>query len=154
MARAEIRPMRVEWQGDKRFRGTDAAGSPVDIDPAQVQGVKPSELLPMALASCSGTDVIEELQSRGGVLESFVVEARSLRGIASPWPFTKIRLRYVVSATGVTTEDVEDAVRLSLGDRCTVAATLGSRVVIEPSIEFTPPSDSPVVHAAAEDMSS
>jgi len=64
----------VTWEGQRRFDGIDAKGIPVDIDGSQQVGVRPSDLLPMALASCSGVDVVSQL---GEELTGLSIESRS-----------------------------------------------------------------------------
>jgi len=52
----------VKWIGNKSFVGTDSTSHSVVIStPDDGIGVKPSELLLIAVASCSAVDVIEIL---------------------------------------------------------------------------------------------
>ena len=54
----------IDWDDDWRFDGYDTRSMPVDIDGQQRLGAKPFDLLPMALAACSGTDLVQLLGDR------------------------------------------------------------------------------------------
>src|SRR5665811_2458910 len=58
---AEVASVSLTWGGDYRFDAVDKGQVPVDIDGGGTLGVRPSDLLPMALAGCSGVDVLNLL---------------------------------------------------------------------------------------------
>ena len=67
----------ADWQGEMVFDIVDDADMPVDVDGSQRIGVKPSQLLPMALATCSGVDVVQVLGEGPADLRSLSISARS-----------------------------------------------------------------------------
>jgi putative redox protein len=130
----------LDWDRDLRFDAYDSKGSPVDIDGRQQAGAKPSELLPLALASCSATDVVLVLGDDDRVnLTGLSVEARSTQQPDPPWTFRRIRLHYRLSGTGLTGEIVTEAIRRSHEEMCSVAASLRATVAIDSTFEILSP---------------
>jgi putative redox protein len=126
----------VEWRGSWVFDGADSKGMPIDVDGRQEIGAKPSDLLPVALAACSATDVVQVLGEGDGELESLSVRARATQDADPPWAFRRIRLHYEVAGRGLTDEMVADAIRRSEEEMCSVAATLRGNVAIESTFEL------------------
>ena len=127
----------LDWDRDLRFDAYDSKGMPVDIDGRQRSGAKPSELLPLALASCSATDVVLVLGEDERVsLEGLSVEAHSTQQPDPPWTFRRITLHYRLTGTGLTDEIVAEAIRRSHDEMCSVAASLRATVAIESTFEI------------------
>ena len=124
----------IDWEGNRRFAGIDSKGIPVDIDGSQELGVRPSDLLPMALASCSGVDVVSQL---GEDLTALSIEVSFTKEPDPPWKFQRFRLHYRVAGPGLTTEQVEAAIHRSHTEMCSVAAAVEGSVPIEASFELT-----------------
>jgi putative redox protein len=120
----------VGWQGEWVFDGVDSKGMPVDIDGRQRIGAKPSDLLPIALAACSATDLVQLLEGR---LAGLRVVATYTQQPAPPWAFQRIRLHYEVTGRGLTEGVVAEAIRRSEQEMCSVAASLRPAVTIESS---------------------
>ncbi len=113
--------IKVEWDRDWRFDGYDSRLMPVDIDGKQDLGAKPSDLLPMALAACSGTDLVQLLGDR---LASLTVEASFTQKPEPPWTFQRIRLHYAIEGRDLTPDEVAEAIRRSEQEMCSVAASI------------------------------
>lgn len=134
--------LRVTWLGGRSFQGKGNRGGIVLIDGTQKNGVRPPELIPLALGACSGTDVIAYLEDRGAKVSEFDIEIKGIQALTEPWPFTKIRLHYVVRGVSMDSDMVNEGIILSLAEQCTVAATLGDNVSIEYSVEVVSVDDS------------
>ena len=128
----------ADWQGEMVFDVIDDAGIPVDVDGSQRIGVKPSQLLPMALATCSGVDVVQVLAEGPARLASLTVTARSFQDPDPPWIFTRIKVHYRVGGTGLTDEIVAEAIHRSHTEMCSVAATIQATTQIESTFEIVP----------------
>lgn len=126
----------VEWSDEWCFEGLDSKGMPVDIDGSQQLGSKPSDLLPMALAACSATDLVIVLDEAEGQLTGLRVNASYTQQPDPPWTFRRIRMHYAVSGRGLTAADVAEAIRRSEEELCSVAATLRGNVTIESTFEL------------------
>ncbi len=123
----------VTWEGQLRFDGTDSKGIPVDIDGRQALGVRPSDLLPMALASCSGVDLVSQL---GENLTGLSIEVTFTKEPDPPWKFQRFRLHYQVAGRALTADQVEEAIHRSHTEMCSVAVAVRGNVPIETTFEL------------------
>lgn len=132
----------VTWAPPLRFVGTSAQSGAQTVIEDRREGLPPAgpspmETVLMALAACSSVDVVEILQKMRVELKALRVDAEAERADKPPRVFTKVRLRYLVSGRGMTREQVERAVRLSMDKYCSVAgmvrttAELSYEVVLE-----------------------
>ena len=123
----------ITWEDGLRFDGIDSKGIPVDIDGRQELGVRPSDLLPMALASCSGVDLVNQL---GESLRGLEIGVSFTKEPEPPWKFQRFRLHYRVSGPDLTTDQVEAAIHRSHVDMCSVAAAIRGNVPVETTFEL------------------
>jgi putative redox protein len=125
----------VRWIGGKQFLGVDSTQHSVVISTADENvGMKPTELMLAALASCTAVDVVEILQKKRLNLTGLEIEVNGEQDKENPWPFRKIHLIYRLRGENLDAKSVEQAIRLSEEKYCSVAATL--RGVAEISYSF------------------
>jgi putative redox protein len=125
----------VQWIGGKQFVGVDSTHHAVVIStPDEGVGMKPSELLLVALASCTAVDVVEILAKKRTPINRLEISASAEQDQDAPWTFRKIHLHYKVGGAGLTAKAVEQAIQLSEEKYCSVAATV--RGVAEISWDF------------------
>lgn len=93
-------------------------------------GVKPSELLLMAVASCSAYDVIDILTKQREPLLDLQVICTGEQQPDPPWTFTQVHTQYII-AGAVKAEKLEKAIRLSEEKYCSVINSL------RPTVQFT-----------------
>jgi putative redox protein len=121
----------------KQFIGIDSTNHSVVLSTAaEGVGVKPSEMLLVALASCTGVDVVEILEKKKIALESLEISATAEQDQDPPWTFRKIHLLYKVKGNGLTEKSLEQAIHLSETKYCSVAATIRGVVEITTSYEI------------------
>jgi putative redox protein len=121
----------VRWAGKKTFIGTDSTGHSVVMSSVKDGvGMKPSELLLVALGACSSYDVVSILEKRKIKLDKLEVHVTAEQDSEPPWTFQKIHLKYILSGKGLTPNHVEKAVSLSEEKYCSVAATLKGKATI------------------------
>jgi len=114
------------------------AGSwPKDGDESWVEwkGVKPSDMLVMALVSCSGYDVVTILRRQRQELTDLRITADAHQASEPPYQFTDIHLHYVVTGRDLDPTKVERAIKLSEEKYCSVAATIRGVTKITNSFE-------------------
>jgi len=76
----------VRWLSGKKFIGTDSTNHSVVIStPDEGVGMKPSELLLVALASCTAVDVVEILHKKRIVLTDLEISATGEQQADPPW---------------------------------------------------------------------
>lgn len=86
--------------------------------------MKPSELLLVALAACTAVDVVEILRKKRQDLQGLRITVSGEQDADPPWTFRRIHIHYALRGAGLTSEGVEQAIRLSEEKYCSVAATL------------------------------
>jgi putative redox protein len=121
------------WAGDRRFDALDGGEMPVDIDGSALRGVRPSDLLPMALAGCSGVDVIDQLGSDR--VELFEISVRYTKEPDPPWRFQRFRIHYRAAGHDLTEQELADAVHRSHGEMCSVSHAIRGNVAVETTVE-------------------
>jgi putative redox protein len=127
----------VRWAGGKQFIGIDSTRHSVLLStPDEGVGMKPSELLLVALASCTAVDVVEILAKKRLHLESLEISAEAQQDQEPPWAFRKIHLTYRFKGADLTEKDVKQAIDLSEQHYCSVAATLRGVTEITTSFEI------------------
>lgn len=117
----------VTWVQKKQFVGTDSSKHSIVIsaqDEENGTGMKPSELLLLALASCSAYDVVGILGKKKMKLTGLVVNVAGENAADPPWPYQRISMEYVVRGKGLTDKAVANAIHLSETKYCSVAATI------------------------------
>lgn len=116
---------RVRWTGDRTFIGADSTNHAVIMSsPKDGIGMKASELLLVALATCSSYDVVSILEKKKIPLTKLEVEATGEQDADPPWPYRKIHLKYILAGEGLTQAAAERAIELSESKYCSVAATV------------------------------
>ncbi len=122
----------VKWIGGKQFVGIDSTCHSVVLStPDEGIGIKPSELLLIALASCSAVDVVEILTKKRMPLTFLEISSTGEQEQDAPWTFRKIHLHYRLAGKDLTEKAVEQAIQLSEEKYCSIAAT------IRPTAEVT-----------------
>mgnify|MGYP001030627958 FL=1 len=128
----------VRWAGGKQFIGIDSTRHSVLLStPDEGVGMKPSELLLVALASCTAVDVVEILTKKRLHLESLEISAEAQQDQDPPWTFRKIHLNYKFKGADLTEKDVQQAIDLSEHKYCSVAATVRGVAEITTSFEIS-----------------
>lgn len=101
------------------------------------KGIKPSDLLVMALCSCSAYDVVMILKRQRQALTGLYITADANQASEAPYQFTDIHLHYVVSGQDLDPAKVERAIALSEEKYCSVAATIRGVTKLSHSFEVT-----------------
>lgn len=127
----------VQWLGGKKFLGVDSTHHSVVLStPAEGIGMKPSEMLLVALASCTAVDVVEILEKKRVGLRKVEIEVSAEQDPEPPWAFKKIHLKYLLDGDRLDQKSAEQAVRLSEEKYCSVAATVRGVAQISWEIEL------------------
>lgn len=88
------------------------------------KGPRPVELLLVALAGCTGMDVLAILKKKRQEITAFEVKVEGERRDDHPKFFEKVHVTYEVTGKGVPLEAVQQAVHLSEKKYCSVAAMI------------------------------
>jgi putative redox protein len=131
----------VTWLQDLQFVATDSTNHSVVMSrPGEGSvGMKPSELLLVSLAGCTGFDVVNILLKKRAKLTGARIHATGEQASDPPWPFQKIHIHYELIGYGLSTTAVEQAIRLSEEKYCSVSATLRPTVTLTWDYEVREP---------------
>lgn len=80
---------RLVWLESEKFIGFDGAGHSVVIsgqDPENAVGLKPTDLLMLALASCSVVDLVRILAKQRQAITAMEIAVRGEQEPEAPWP--------------------------------------------------------------------
>ncbi len=131
----------VKWIGGKQFVGIDSTCHSVVLStPDEGVGIKPSELLLIAVASCSAVDVVEILTKKRMPLTHLEISSSGEQDSEAPWTYRKINLHFKLAGKNLTEKAVEQAIHLSEEKYCSVAATIRPTAEIVTTFEILPES--------------
>lgn len=133
----------VRWTPPHRFDGLSPSGASLVFDAKRESGgtgagPSPMEAILMALAGCTGSDVVDVLRKMRAPLAGLEIEVTADRAAEHPRVFTKIHVRYMVWGEGLPREQVERAVSLSVEKYCSVSAMLRQTAEITRDVAVSP----------------
>lgn len=119
----------LRWEGGMRFQGTAESGGPITLDARPEhggtgRGPSPMETVLLALAGCTGMDVVSILGKMRAPLEGLEIRVSGDRADEHPRVFTKIRVEYVLRGHDLRPDQAGRAVELSQEKYCSVSAML------------------------------
>jgi putative redox protein len=113
--------------GDMRFEAQVGSGHTIVLDDGESDtGSRPAELVGVALAGCTGMDVISILRKKRQVVTAYEVRTDGVQVDQHPHNFTRFDVTHVVSGDDVDEEAVRRAILLSATKYCSVGSTLAS----------------------------
>lgn len=128
----------VKWlPGGLTFIGTDSTSHSVVLSPqSEGTGMKPSDLLLIAVGSCTAVDVVGILEKKRMPLSSLEIEVSGDQDVDPPWTFRKIHIHYKLKGTGLLENSVKQAISLSEEKYCSVSSTIKGTAKITTSFEI------------------
>jgi putative redox protein len=131
----------VKWIGDQKFVAISPSGHAITIDSdrATNHAPGPMELLLMALAACTATDLVIVLKKKRQKLESLEVLCSGERAPQPPEVWTTLEILYKLRGQ-LDEAAVKHAIQLSEDKYCSVAAMLKKTAAISWRYEILPPS--------------
>jgi putative redox protein len=130
-------PATVKWIVGKQFIGTDSTNHSVVLStPDEGVGIKPSELLLIAIASCTAVDIVEILTKKRMPLTQLEISASGEQDQDPPWTFRKIHLHFKIGGVNLTEKAVAQAIQLSEEKYCSIAATIRATTQITTDFEI------------------
>jgi putative redox protein len=131
----------VKWVHDQTFLGIDSANHSIVMSGvADGTGVKPSEMLLVALATCTAISVVEILRKKKTPLSNLEIKVFGEQDTDPPWTFRTIHMKFLVSGSSLTEKNLHQAIEISEARYCSVAATLRGVAKITWEFEILPES--------------
>jgi putative redox protein len=87
-------------------------------------GSTPKELLLMALAGCTASDVVPILKKKRAPLQKLEIIVKGNEREEHPRIFTDVHVEYVFYGDGLKADDIERAIELSTTKYCSVSAII------------------------------
>ena len=127
--------VKVTWAGEMKFTAENESGAKAVLETGVKYGGSgknptPMEAVVMALAGCSGMDVVSILKKMRVELKKLEISVDARRRDEDPAYFEDIKMTFRVSGDGLTKEKVDKAVGLSVDKYCSVAAMLRDKARI------------------------
>lgn len=124
-----------------QFVGEASSGHAIVVDgDAEVggrdTGLRPSELLLIALGSCSAMGAVSILKKKQQDVSSFEVRLKGSKEDGWPKRVTDIEIEFTVTGNNISEEAVKRSLELSMDRYCTVKATLKTPAIINYSYKI------------------
>lgn len=123
----------VTWRGERLF-DAGPAGRTHRIDGDAKQAPGPVETLLNALATCAGVDVVDIIAKRKTPVERMTIAVVAQRRPEYPRRVMRADLEFRIDGAGIEREQAERAIQLSVEKYCSVAASLGTDIVLEAAL--------------------
>ncbi len=126
-------PSRTEitWVGGHAFEGGRAGGPRILLDGDAARGPSPVDGLMIALAACTGYDIVDILEKRRTPLEALQIGAHAERFDGVPGRVTRVVLSYDMRGAGIEASHAARAVELAVHKYCSVRDSLDPALPIE-----------------------
>lgn len=120
----------MRWLDQLKFEGSGTGRPTILVDGDSKVATSPVELLLLAAATCSASDVVIILQKQRVKLERLEVTMHGTRRDAEPRRYTAIAYHFTVRGEGADDVKVRRAIDLSLEKYCSVVASLAPDIAI------------------------
>jgi len=131
MATKFVKEITATWQGRAMvFRGAAEGRAPAIVDGETAEGPSPMDMLLIAMAGCTGSDVVSVMRKKRLDLRDLRVDVTGRRREEHPRRYIAIDLRYTVHAPGATEAAVRQAIDLSLQKYCSVTHSLAPDIPV------------------------
>ncbi len=109
----------VTWVTDQQFDGGRASGGPtIHLDGRGATGPSPVDALVIALAGCTGVDIVDILAKRRTPVESLRMELTGERANATPARISAVDIQYYIKGAGIERVHAERAIELAVTKYC------------------------------------
>jgi len=127
----------LKWIKDRQFVGIDSTNHSVVIStPMDGVGMKPSDLLLLALASCTAVDVVDILRKMRMPISFMEISTEGEQDEDPPWTCRKFHLHFKLDGQHLTHQAVEQAIQLSEEKYFAVASTVRATAEISTTFEL------------------
>ncbi len=131
--------VKAVWKNDLTFVGSADSGFSLVMDALRdvggnESGFRPVELIALAVAGCTGMDVISILKKKRQEVIAFEALVHATRATDHPKKITHMTIEYIITGKNIDPTAVERAVQLSEEKYCSSIATIRGVVEIDNKI--------------------
>lgn len=127
----------VKWRDQLVFEGGGAGQPPIVVDGDTKIATSPVELMLVAGAACTASDIVGILEKMRVSLRSLEMDVVGTRREEHPRRFTAIHFLFRVSGPGADETKVRRAVDLSLEKYCSVMTSLAPDIRVSYDVAIT-----------------
>ncbi len=128
------------WKNEMGFIGQDTSGATLQMGTLEGKpGFSPMHLLLIAVAGCTGMDIVSILRKKHLALSDMQIKVRGKRASDYPMIWTDIHITYLVWGEALLPKDVEQAIQLSEDKYCSVGLMLGKSARITSEYQILQP---------------
>jgi len=127
---APIAEVTTRWLRNLQFEGSGTGRPPILVDGDSTAATSPVELLLLAAATCTASDIVIILQKQRIKLEVLDISVRGTRREEQPRRYTAIAFHFTVRGEGADDVKVRRAIDLSLEKYCSVVASLAPDIAV------------------------
>jgi putative redox protein len=132
-----------KWRAGMTFEATGKSGISIVMGSGtETPGNTPMELVLMALAGCTGMDVISILEKKRQPAASLEIRIHGMRATEHPRVYTDIEIEFLLRGELLTEEAVARSIELSETKYCSVGGMLQKAARIHTSYKILPPEES------------
>mgnify|MGYP003450075695 FL=1 len=137
----------IHYAGDRFFIATPPSGRPqiIDVNGDRRAASTPTELLLVALATCTAADVVAILEKKRQKVTDYRVNITGTRADDHPKRFLAFHINHIVYGQTLSEKAVADAIFLSESKYCPIAATVRPTAEISSSYEIVEISEDPPI---------
>lgn len=126
------------WIGGHAFTAGRPDGPAITVDGDAAKGPSPVDALLIALAGCTGYDIVDILEKRRTPPTSLTIRVTGERHDGVPARVTRIALAYELAGTGIDRTHAERAIELAVGKYCSVKDSLDPAMPVAWSLTLLP----------------
>lgn len=135
---------RINWVEGRTFIGQSGSGHSyvfgrADGPDGHSLMASPMELVLLGLGGCTAFDVVQILEKGRQPIEACVAELDAERAETDPKVFTRIKIHFIVTGTGLDPAKVERAIQLSADKYCSASAMIAKTAAITHDFEIVDP---------------
>lgn len=131
------------WKNKTAFVGQSSTGGTVQMGTIDsTPGISPMQLLLVAVAGCTGEDIVSILKKKRLEPIDFQLRVRGKRASDYPMIWTDIHITYLIWGDAIPPKDVEQAIQLSEEKYCSVGLMLGKIARITSEYHLLKPGES------------
>ncbi len=127
----------VTWAGDQQFDGGRASGGPtIRLDGRGGTGPSPVDAVGIALAGCTGVDIVEILEKRRTPVESLRMDVVAERASTTPARIVAIDIQYHMKGAGIERVHAERAIDLAVTKYCSVGSSIDPAIPVRWTLQL------------------
>jgi putative redox protein len=132
----------MDWKGGLKFTGTSRFGHEITADGSKKaggseEGYQPLELIPFALISCTGMDVISIAKKMRQEVTGLSLDVEVEQREEHPRFISKAHMTYNITGKDLDKAKIERAVELSEERYCAVRATISGVTKVTHTVNIT-----------------